>query len=178
MRFAVASLLALAIATVATPASAHRCAVGSIEVPPARIDAILQEPDVNRQIDLMAGLGNYWMVHCASGRQNARPAVVREIARLLAAPETRFLAATMLVDVGHNLKRVRPDLEVALTDERARHERALRANFPWVPNHHRLTALECVERKLLSGEIDQELCGGVLGARGRDGLPTVEWELQ
>jgi hypothetical protein len=175
---AAAWLLALAIAVSATPAAAHRCAVTPIELSAARIDAILQEPELNRQIEFADELGRYWMAHCASVRAEAAPPVVRQVARLLANRDARFFAATMLVDVGPNLDVARPGIEAALADATAEFERVRRTNPALLSPGHHIAALQCLAHKLETGELDQDLCSAVLGARESEGGLQTDVGLQ
>jgi hypothetical protein len=177
MRCAVAGLITLTIATVATPALAQNCAGTPIQVSSERIDSILKERNRDQRHERMAELGEYWMLHCRSVREAADSSVVEQLSRLLAFPETRFFVATMLVDLDPNsLDAVRTRLETVLADERARYERSVRANGGLAWNLHVLPAMECIEHKLNTGVVNQELCENILGSRDPDGIYDSEGE--
>jgi hypothetical protein len=161
-RFAVAWLLAIAAASPATPAYAHKCAVADVKVPAQRIDAILAAPDINGTAQLLAELVQYWRAHCGVVRENADAAVVRQLSRLLSLREARFNTSAMLLDVGENLPAARSNLDSAYADERRRYEE-VSATYPANPTT--LDALTCLREKLATGKIDESICGELLRVR-------------
>src|SRR5687767_1767943 len=150
MRFAVACLIAMATASVATPAHAHRCAVVDVEVSESRIDAILGEPDQNRRIDLLVEVIQYWKAHCGDVRENADAKVVQQLSRLLSLREARFQTSALLLDVGENLPAARSNLDRAYEEERRLYGEVA-ATYPASPVA--LDALICLREKLETGEI-------------------------
>jgi hypothetical protein len=161
-RLAVAWLLAIATAGTSAPASAHKCAVVDVKVPASRIDVILGAADRDQQTDLLLDLVGFWRAHCGDGRERADAAVVEQLSRLLDLRDARFLTASMLIDVGANLPAARAHIDDAYADERRFYERdsaALASNFP------AFDALNCIREKLVTGQIDKEICGELLSAR-------------
>jgi len=125
-----------------------------------RVDRILSVPGRDAQTEELSLLASDWKAHCPEARENASGAIVVSLGRLLDRRGSRLTAASLLVDVGPNLRHVRRAIRRALADEKRRDRAALRASFPVIPTTYRIasTSLRCLLNKIRVGTRDAVLC--------------------
>jgi len=108
----------------------------------------------------LSDLVNYWRGTCSDERLKAGKRTVKELAGLLRSWTTRHLVPLMLLDVGPNLAAAKQDVDVAIIDQAAREDAAMKATAPIVPESGIGVAnmLRCVRHKMDTGELDPKLC--------------------
>jgi hypothetical protein len=137
-----------------------RCSPLHEQVVRSHVESVLLAHDFSGQADSLNALHAYWRTVCADARREANETIIDELARLLKLPIARLTIASMLVEVGPKLPRAEAAVTAAAVDqERIDRETAIAAE-PAIPTTDRIVSmsLKCVERKIGTGDRDEELC--------------------
>jgi len=125
----------------------------------ARVAATLATTDERDSSDELDLLQVYWESRCTRDRRAAQALIVEALARLLERRSSRMGAASMLLDVGANLRHARHSLRRALTDVTGRDRFVREASGGLLTNYALVsTSLRCVLRKIRTGMRDPDLC--------------------
>ena len=125
-----------------------------------RVDGVMEARTETAIRDRVVSVFEYWDLRCAAAREAPSPAVVTELARLLSRTESRIAAATMLAEVGSNLRYARGAIIIALNDERRLNREVRRMKLALLPSGYGTTAtsLRCILKKSRTGRKDPRLC--------------------
>lgn len=108
----------------------------------------------------LGDLVKYWKRTCSNERYNTSKYIVRRLSSLLSHREVDIAIASMLVDVGPNLKASRRDLDAAISTATARENAEFEASRHIGPQSGRTVSysLRCVKIKMLTGHLDWKYC--------------------
>lgn len=127
------------------------------------VSSVLASSDWHEESEEIYSLQDRWLAHCPESRREASRPVVTALARLLRRPGSRLAAASMLVEVGPNLRYVRRDVRAALADQQRLDRRNARSAVGLLPADQGVVAmsLRCLLSKIRTGQRDAVLCSPV-----------------
>jgi hypothetical protein len=144
----------------------ERCAALDVVPITTNVTEVVEAPNDTVFLERLGALHAYWRSQCLQSRRLASIAVVRQVARLLEIPGARMITAEILIDLGPNLTHAREEMNRAIPDQIRVEERNRRTYIgrPLLPPsyHIVLDSLRCVRRKMLTGRIDEALCGYIV----------------
>jgi hypothetical protein len=156
------------------PAATEPCGELDQSIIRSNVEAILRAPDWRAAAEQIYVLDEYWFTRCVRAREAANRSTVALLARLLQRPATRFAAASLLADVGPNLRYARPEVERALRHQMRIDRRARRTASGLLPGNYQLIAssLNCVLTKIQTGLRDRVLCRAIDSSLGESDPPA------